>query len=499
MIKTLVVNGPRLEPHRPPPGPAIIAKVCEQQGHSVTAYDLNIKFFHYCKDRNINYHEFDGVWDQFAVMTQLQKTTLENFLDYWCKKIVDENYNFIMLSVFGMSGKTFAMAFLDKIRPLTSAKIIAGGMSIGAYGLTDSNNCFGQQLKQQNLIDTFIVGEGEVSLVKALNNETWPGVNNTEVFQIDDINSLPLPDYKFYNLGEYDYLIPNEPEVYITGSRGCVRKCTYCDVAAYWPKYRYRSGKHIANELIINYERYGIEKFYFTDSLVNGSLSAFSDMCNVLANYQYSDRIKWGGQFIFRNYKTVPPEHFEMISKAGGNTFYVGVETGSDRVRKEMGKNFTNEDIEYQLDQFHKNKLKCTFLMFPGYVTETLSDHQDTIDMMPRWQKYVASGTINGLELGSPLIIVENTPLGKRIEEYQIGFLHSDTIVTSHYWKSELNPDFDFVQRVQRQLELYEAAVHYKWPIWRFHTRAIDLQQALLNFYKTRQKNSSYKVIPIRF
>ena len=496
--RILVLAVPRMEPHRPPMATSIIATVCTNLGHKVDVADLNIKFYHHCKSHKIDYHKFDPVWDKYTEPTDSELEFIDEFISGICAEYNFSNYDHVMVSIFGVSNHFFAERLFSKISHNRTFKILVGGA--GAFCAIQGRGIepFAVAVKEQGLIDDFIKGEAEVALEYYLRGEAYGGLNNLDSVQISNLDSLPVIDYGLVNLDDYQYL-EGVRDVYVEGSRGCVRKCTYCDVAAYWPKYRYRSGKHIANELIINYERYGIEKFYFTDSLVNGSLSAFSDMCNVLANYQYSDRIKWGGQFIFRNYKTVPPEHFEMISKAGGNTFYVGVETGSDRVRKEMGKNFTNEDIEYQLDQFHKNKLKCTFLMFPGYVTETLSDHQDTIDMMPRWQKYVASGTINGLELGSPLIIVENTPLGKRIEEYQIGFLHSDTIVTSHYWKSELNPDFDFVQRVQRQLELYEAAVHYKWPIWRFHTRAIDLQQALLNFYKTRQKNSSYKVIPIRF
>ena len=493
MIKTLVVNGPRLEPHRPPPGPAIIAKVCEQQGHSVIAYDLNIKFFHYCKDRNINYHEFDGVWDQFAVMTQLQKTTLENFLDHWCKKIVDENYNFIMLSVFGMSGNTFAMAFLNKIRPLTSAKIIAGGMGIGVYGLTNSNDCFGQKLKQQNLIDTFIVGEGEVSLGKALNNETWPGVNNTEVFQIDDINSLPNPDYKFYNLGEYDYLIPNEPEVYITGSRGCVRKCTYCDVELFWPKYRYRSGNSIANEIIDNYERFGITRFYFTDSLVNGSLKAFGDMCEKLAQYRFDRPLSWSGQFIFRDRKTISKDFFPTMKAAGADILFVGIETGSDRVRFDMGKKFTNEDIDFQLEECSKNKIKIIPLMLTGYITETIEDHHETLKMFSRWQRYVADGTISGVEIGSNLVILPGAPVEHMIDTHNISFLlDQNQIPNISLWWSEKNPDLTIRERIRRKLEVHETAIKYAWPVWRQATRLTELKEMIL-------KNNLHQAEPKKF
>lgn len=496
--KVLILSIPRLEPHRPPISATIVATVCKNHGCDVTLRDLNIEFYHYCKQHGLEYSKFDAVWDKFAEPTLSDLEHVNHVIDHFVATSDLQSYDYVMLSIFGISNHLFAEMLLNVIAPNRTYRILVGGAGAFVSIKNRSLEPFVTEMRQKNLVDDFIKGEAEHALIHYLDGQEYPGVNNYDPIQIDDLNSLPLIDYSVVNLDLYQY-IDGDRDVYVEGSRGCVRKCTYCDVAAYWPKYRYRSGEHIARELINNYEKHGIRKFYFTDSLVNGSLKAFDQMCNILANYEYSKDISWGGQFIFRNQKTVPPEHFEMINKAGGrNTFYVGIETGSDRIRKEMGKNFTNEDIDYQLEQFTRNKLKCTFLMFPGYVTETVDDHQDTLNMFSKWQKYVASGTINGLELGFPLIILENTPLARRIQEYQLEFLQSDTIVTNHYWKSQLNPDFDFVQRVQRQLELYETAAHYKWPIWRFDARATELKETLLNFYKTQQKNSKYTVIPIR-
>lgn len=497
--KVLVLSIPRLEPHRPPISSTIVATVCKNHGCDVTLRDLNIEFYHYCKNINLDYHKFDSVWDKFTEPTEQDLYHITTSINNFIKSVNLPKFDYVMLSVFGVSNHLYAEMLLKAIAtPNRNYRILVGGAGAFVSIKNRSREPFVTEMKNAGLVDDFIKGECEEALKYYLDGKEYPGVNNYDPVQIEDLDSLPLIDYSFVDLNAYNY-IDNTRDVYVEGSRGCVRKCTYCDVAAYWPKYRFRSGEHIARELINNYEKYGVKKFYFTDSLVNGSLKSFSQMCEILSNYQYNKEISWGGQFIFRNQKAVPPEHFEMIAAAGGlNTFYVGVETGSDRIRREMGKNFSNDDIEYQLEQFKKNKLKCTFLMFPGYVTETHQDHQDTLDMFPRWQKYVASGTINGLELGAPLIVLERTPLSRMIDEYQIEFLDSDKIVTNHYWQAKINPGFDFEQRVLRQLELYEEAAKYKWPIWRFSARAGDLKQALLNFYKIKKQDSTYKVIPIR-
>ena len=505
MTKTVILSVPRLEPHRPPPGPAIIARLCDQQGHEVTAYDLNIKFFNYCKNKGFDYHGFDQVWNHSTDLNEQQLSILEEFLDSWCNKISSENYDYIMIGVFGMAATIFTRMFLTRIRPMTNAKIIVGGMGVGVTAITNLDDCFGYRLKTEGLVDTFIVGEGEVSLIKALKNETGPGINNTEVSQINDLDSLPTPDYKFYDLEEYDYLSPNEKEVFITGSRGCVRKCTYCDVGRWWPKYRYRSGQNIADEIIDNYERFGITRFYFTDSLVNGSFKSFNDMCEKLSLYKFDHPLSWNGQFIVRDKKSIPKDHFRIMKEAGAHTLIVGIETGSDRVRFDMGKKFTNEDIDFQLEECSKYGIHVIPLMFTGYITETIEDHYENLAFFKRFQKYVADGTIISAELGASLIILPGAPVERMIDTHGLSFiLDKDEEPNLMLWWSESNPDLTIKERIRRKLEVHETAIKYSWPVWRQASRLEELKELILKhdlhhkelkkFYTLSSSDSQTKV-----
>jgi hypothetical protein len=101
-MKIAIVNVPRLEPHRPPPGPAIIANVCKHEGHAVTAYDLNIKFFHYCKQHGVDYHSYDAVWDRIIPMNDQQREFVNNFILIYTTAIVQEQYDYVLISVFGV-------------------------------------------------------------------------------------------------------------------------------------------------------------------------------------------------------------------------------------------------------------------------------------------------------------------------------------------------------------------------------------------------------------
>lgn len=494
-MKTLVIAVPRLETHRPPPGPAIVANICESQGHSVSAYDLNIELLVYCKSKGVDYYGFDSVFDLISAPSAEQEKIIVEFMDAWANKVASESYDYIMYAVFGRSGLWFAEKFLKVLRPLTSAKIVAGGMGIGTFSLTNAKTCFGERMRSQGLINDYIVGEAEHNLVKYFNGETGPGINNTDYNQIDDIENLPEPDYSYFDLDKYEYLYPGQREVYITGSRGCVRKCTYCDVERFWPKYRYRSGQSISDEIIRNYEKFGVTRFYFTDSLVNGSLKVFADMCDKLAAYKFETPIKWSGQFIFRPRRSVPKDHFATMAAAGADHLFVGIESGSDRIRFDMGKDFTNEDIDFQLEECSKYGIKIIPLTFTGYLTETLDDHLDNLKMFTRWKRYVADGTIVGIELGCNFTIYPGAPVEAMIESHEISFMldqHGEPNIA--YWQSGANPDLTIREQVRRKAEVHYTAIKHNWPVWRQHSRLRDFKNYIMR-YQLWEDQDFYKIV----
>ena len=228
------------------------------------------------------------------------------------------------------------------------------------------------------------------------------GINGVPPIQIEDIENLPLPNYDFFNLDDYDWLL-DKPDIFIYGSRGCVRKCTFCDVVGYWPKFRWRSGASIADEMIMNYEKYGVQNFYFADSLLNGNLKEFRIFLDRLSNSQYQKKFRWGGYAIIRPKNQHPAHLFDQIEAAGGHFWSIGVETGVDRIRLEMKKHFTNDDIDWHLEQSQRIKLQNLFLMIPSWYSETLEEHEDYLKIFKRWENYAVDGTIHGIGLNPPL------------------------------------------------------------------------------------------------
>jgi radical SAM superfamily enzyme YgiQ (UPF0313 family) len=433
----------------------------------------------------------DVFYENTPTFSQDQIALLKEFIARELTRLEVDTFDYIACSLFSFLAQQFGRVFLTMLRPATHAKIIIGGA-----GLTNFKNTLGctnaltfpEELKEAGVIDEYITGEAENALVDYFTLGHGHGIGNGNFKQIEELDPCPWPDYSYYNLNDY----PGR-QLTIIGSRGCVRNCTFCDVAKTSPKYKYRSGKSIADEIIHHYETHGVTNYYFADSLVNGSFKAFDEMCNGLANYTFAEPITWSGQYIIRSERTTPKNHFDMLKASGCKTLFVGIESGCDRVRAELGKKFANDDIEYYLENFSQKDIEVLFLFFTGYVSETEQDHAETLQMFKRWQRFVADGTIQGIETLNILSILPGAPLEQYAKDNNFLFLHDETgALNLRSWVNPAMPEYDFKERVRRHVGMVEEAMKYRWPLWN-GCLSMDLYEQSL----TRFLNSPRKYIPI--
>ena len=487
-----LVNLPRFELHRPPLGIAILSEICEQEKVDYGCIDLSLLIWKLMPD---DYSDIDTYWTADIIDDDV-KQRLSAFFDKIAKNAIDRHPDTMFcLSLLSYMSQSAADLFCTSIKKFSNCEILIGGQGVTGEDFTN-------KMLEKKLIDHFIVGEGEITFRKFLQGaRTGPGINNHNFEQVDDVDRFcVVPNYSKLPLDDYPYI--NQPELNITASRGCVRDCGYCDVGHYWKKYRYRSAENVAKEMISQFERHGITEFSFTDSLINGSMKMLNELCDMLIEYRRrrpDANFKWRGQYIFRPIGQVKEEQIRKLAEAGCDYLIIGLETGSDRVRFDMNKKHTTKDAEWYLEMFKKYGIQCRFLMLTGWVTETIEDQQATLDLFPRWQKYVASQTITGIELGSMLVVLENAPVGHRSEELGIMF-HSDK---QYNWVSSLNPDLDLFERVRRRVEVHKEAIKYKWPITRSLYRLDTIRRQLVESFDHVKSNnivpakSPKKVIPI--
>ena len=379
---------------------------------------------------------------------------VDYYRDYVLEKIAPLEPKWVGISVFSQNSQKSTHILCKVLREIIpESKIVLGGTGLGvALG---GKLTFGQNIIEQNFADCYISGEGEIALVELLKgNYNYPGINSPMYKQIDDIDNLPFPDYSDY---QKDY--GDIKKITLTGSRGCVRRCSFCDIGAFWKKFRFRSGENIAQELIRNHKTYGSKTHFFSDSLINGSMKAFRELCEVMADYheknpRKEDWIRWGGQFIIRSEKQSPAEDYNLMSRAGMSWASIGIESASENVRNHMDKQFTNKDMYFSIDKLIENDIPVTAMFIVGYPTETEEDFQENI----RWLEYYADrnssiikdpnkGQIMDINLGQTLGVLPGSPLAE-----------TDVYEGSELWISKTVPGLDFGERVRRRKELSRVA-----------------------------------------
>ena len=498
----LVVSVPVLDLQYPPSSPAVIKGCLLEAGFSCQTRDLNILLLDICGSKNtfldVQYN-FENVGPNGVDTEDLVLGFFDNNHDI-IRQWLDQSVEYINaldptwlgISVFSYKSHKAALLLCAELKRLNSpVKIVLGGRGATSYALGPDhsefktrminffgnypNKNFSETLLHYKLTDKIIQGDGEQAVIDLLTANT-PASTRGDIADID-IEKIPFVNYDDYDIGAYDYI--NDPILAITGSKGCVRKCTFCDIPVLWPKYKFRSGQHIADEMIHLYNKHGVKKFYLTDSLVNGSMKAFRDFINTLAAHNRKNpekEIKWVGQYITR-----PPtqqltnEYYDTLKDSGAEGLTIGAESGSDNVRKHMKKNFSTVDLDTETAQFDRVGIVCVLLFFSCYPTETWDDFLDTVNMFIRYQKYAASGTIYKLTLGTPYTHHPDTPLW--VMQDSIG-LHSEP-GSDILWSLDTNPELTYYERVRRRLILQEVSIALRLPMSRSTAELNQLRDSI--------------------
>lgn len=461
----------------PPAGLAFMAGVCEKVGIEYCALDLNVDFLKYTNQ---------DTWDQIFLHINLGKSFAELpehlmeqvdlFLDHVTDNIQKYSPDCVAITLLSYVQQQWARRFLQKLKAKFTGPVIAGGpgVCVSSVRKKHSDSTFGQDLVLENLLDYYVLGEGDFILEEFfLGNRDLLGLNhknshNSWQPQLDNLDKYATPSYKKINFDGYNIHDDKKYRISITGSRGCVRRCSFCDVGAIWKKYRFRSGENVANEIIKHHNDTGITNFWFTDSLINGSLKQFNDLMHRLIEYKQTvaslSDLGYTGQFIVRPKTDHPEKMFKLMKESGCKQILIGIESGSEQVRDHMGKKFSNDDIDWHFKMCEKYNIRNWILLITGYPTETENDHQQTLDMLIKNQKYIINHTILGLNLQYLMSILPNTPIEAMMPSLGIHFV--DNSHGSYInWLSDSNQELTLSRRYQRFAEIAELALKLRYNL----------------------------------
>ena len=484
--------------------PAILKGVVVDRGFTAKTVDFGCDLLNQC-NRDVNY--FSKIQSYF--ISPIEKNDeIEKFYTHCVNYFKQNPSKYIAISVFSIYTHRTAFELCERIKKENiQSKIIIGGRGCKSFifpsiesqlplSSKDKLINFGEMMKSKKLVDEYIIGDGEDAILEVLEKGSLTKVDMID-HHISDSFKYPIPNYDDYNFN--DYLFQNgEVMLPITGSKGCVRDCDFCDVKFQFGKYRYRTGKDIANELISVSNQFGIRKFQFTDSLVNGGFKPFLEFLTIIRDYNLNNpdkKIKWNGQYICRPSSQIPEGIYQLMADAGAEGLTIGAESGSNAVLSAMNKKTTVEALFEELEQFRKHNITCFILTFVGHWNETWDDFIDHCKMIINLTPYVRSGTISAVSVGSVAMVLHGTPSYENKDK--IGLILSDFDKTS-IWYNKNNEGNTFKERVRRRLIVYELCKRLKIPtgddyeLLTYLKNVIDSKFEKINeFYDTQVKLNS--------
>ncbi len=235
-------------------------------------------------------------------------------------------------------------------------------------------------------VDSVIVGEGEVSFLKAV-NVIESGENPDSIIEgekIDDLDDIPFPDRDLYNMhkilnGAGIFPYPNK-YIGIVASRGCYYNCSFCqplERKIFGRKVRMRSVANIIEEVEYVIHKYDANFIMFECDTLTTKKEWALELCEKMKNIG----IKWGAQ---SRADTIDNELAGAMYDAGCMVLFIGFESGSQRMLNLLRKGITPEKSIKAGKICRDNKILIFANYMLGMPTEATADLDMTYEMIKR-------------------------------------------------------------------------------------------------------------------
>jgi radical SAM superfamily enzyme YgiQ (UPF0313 family) len=460
----------------PSAAPALLKAAVESNGFTCRTLDFSLHIFKEFFNQDYpKYLDWINIFNDsfnFTNITADQLDIIDRASEEFINLIDVHQPTFVALSIFSFWQQRFGYFLCKKIKILRpEIRIIIGGMgcssppielkSIVHLSYFDRTNTYGMFMQKNMLADYVVLNDGEVELVDILKNQnsyTSSNVSNEVPF-----NYEYHPNFDDYQLDEY-FFLNGEKQLLLRTSKGCVRQCVFCGEHENYSRFYFKTGKDIADEMIMLSQKYSVYKFQFADSLVNGSLREFKVLTKTLAEYNLANpdkKIKWHGNYICRSKNSMSDYDFSILAASGAHGLTIGAESGSNRVLEEMRKQTTAEDLIYEVSKFHQHGIDCMLLFMVGFYSETWKDFLTTLKLLKTLHKYFYTGTISAVRWGYGLQISQSSPLWKTLDTKDFSL----DVNNPSNWVNLKNPTLTLEERVRWRIIAQEFCDQMGIPV----------------------------------
>jgi len=314
--------------------------------------------------------------------------TLANYSG-WSQKKITEHIKSVQAIFVGISVWTHnrhaSVELAELIKQILPDTLIFAG---GAHATFDFKNL----LSLPNLpFAGVVIGEGEETLKELLSSidagMPWQNVKGisycskgkivTTEFRpyIQNLDSFPFASSSLEYSAGVDIDLQAE---FVLTSRGCPSACTFCSSPAFWNrKIRFRSAESIVDEIDFIRSRYGLIYFSFRDDTFTVDRGRTIDFCRLLIERKIS--ILWNCQ---SRVNVLDKELLPWMKRAGCECIQLGVESGSTRILRQLGKTITPEQVELAARLIRECGINLSAYFISDIPGETEEDLQSTFSLI---------------------------------------------------------------------------------------------------------------------
>lgn len=244
-------------------------------------------------------------------------------------------------------------------------------------------------------IDFIVRGEGEVSFlnlvrgiesgadlttVKGISFRSQQGkiVHNPPESPIYDLDKLPLPARDLLSMDKYEQktTLSRKRATSIISSRGCPYWCLYCSTSEQWGhSIRHRSVQNVVDEIEFLLKTYPfLEGIRFFDDVFTMDKKRVIEICREILRRKLN--FVWECE---ARANTIDEEIVGEMKKAGCEFIDLGIESGSDRILKNIKKGITVSQAIQAAKIIKKAGIGLKVFFMHGLPGETYEDIKKTV------------------------------------------------------------------------------------------------------------------------
>lgn len=328
-----------------------------------------------------------------------------------------------------------------------------------------------QTLQAFSWIDMVLRGEAENSIIPLVtclqsggNLASVPGltwrsdgniVRNTDAPIVINLDNLPTPAYHLYPVEQLvqcqkTIIFPFHRPFPLEAGRGCLFNCSFCSTNSFFQRrYRTKSAERLVHEMFVLQTQYGLECFDLAHDLFTCNSAFILEFCHRLREKGLHKTLSWE---CYSRTDTVDQKVLAEMAAAGCSRIFYGIESGSQRMQKMIGKNLIIQQVKPVIQETLSLGIHVTASFICGFPQDRKEDLSPTLSLV-----------IDIINMGvDQVVFLPLAPLPKT----ELFRIFGDTIHYDNQWS---DMPFGYLSHEEQELVLdwphvFTSFYHYETP-----------------------------------